>query len=96
MAAALWVVVRGGSLSNVVMPAVCATALRRGAPHPGLSAAAKAVTSSGDVWPQASAATLTADYEFEVISDASIAQAGRFVDVAIADYHTAVEQMRKG
>jgi hypothetical protein len=44
-------------------------------------------------------ATLTADYEFEVMradSDASIAQARRFVDVGIADCHTAVEQMRKG
>jgi DNA-binding NarL/FixJ family response regulator len=41
------------------------------------------------------AATLTADDEFEVMradSDASIAQARRSVDVAIADYHTAVEQ----
>ena len=33
--AALWVVVEAGSLSNVVTPAVCATALRRGVPHPG-------------------------------------------------------------
>ena len=45
------------------------------------------------------AATLTADDEFEVMrpdSDASIAEAWRCADVAIADYHTAVEQMRKG
>jgi hypothetical protein len=29
-------------------------------------------------------------------SDASIAQAWRLVDVAIADYHTAVEKMSNG
>jgi DNA-binding NarL/FixJ family response regulator len=47
------------------------------------------------------AATLSADEEFEVTradgdSDASVAEAWRSVDVAIADYQTAVEQMKKG
>jgi DNA-binding NarL/FixJ family response regulator len=45
------------------------------------------------------AATLTANDEFEVMraeGDASIAQASCSIDVAIADYHTAVEQMKKG
>jgi DNA-binding NarL/FixJ family response regulator len=47
------------------------------------------------------AATLSADDEFEVMQpdgtgDACIARAWRSVDVAIADFHTAVEQMKKG
>ena len=47
------------------------------------------------------AATLSADDEFEVMrpdgdTDASIAEAWHSVDVTIADYHTAVEQMKKG
>ena len=45
------------------------------------------------------AATLTADGEFEVVradSDTPVAEALRSVDVAIADYETAVEQMRNG
>lgn len=47
------------------------------------------------------AVTLSADEEFEVTradgdSDASVAEAWRSVDVAIADYQTAMEQMKKG
>jgi DNA-binding NarL/FixJ family response regulator len=47
------------------------------------------------------AATLSADDEFEVTrpdgdNDASVADAWRSVDVAIADYHTAVELLNKG
>jgi len=47
------------------------------------------------------AATLSADGEFEVMrhdgdNDASVAEPWRSVDVAVADYHTAVQQMKKG